>query len=120
MRVIVAGSRHCDDYAFVSNWLTVLLGHHGSLTIISGGANGVDEMGERWAKTKGLDLEIYRAEWDKHGKAAGPIRNRAMAENADMLIAFPASDSRGTKNMIATAKKHRILTVTIERGQPHD
>ena len=40
-----------------------------------------------------------------HDKAAGPIRNRQMAEYADYLIAFWDGESRGTRNMIETMKK---------------
>jgi len=42
-------------------------------------------------------------EWDKYGKSARPIRNRKMAEIADLVIVFWDLESRGTKSMIKEA-----------------
>ena len=36
--------------------------------------------------------------------AAGPIRNKEMAQNGDFLVAFWDGKSKGTKNMIKTMK----------------
>ena len=60
-------------------------------------------MGERFAGEYGLKLKVFPADWNKHGRAAGPIRNRDMAEYADCLVAFEGG--RGTQNMIKTAKE---------------
>ena len=62
-------------------------------------------MGDQYAKEKGLLLEVYPAEWKKYGKAAGPIRNKQMVEKADIVIAFVCERAKGTKNLIAQAKK---------------
>lgn len=42
--------------------------------------------------------KIFVADWSKHGKAAGPIRNHEMIdwERTDKLIAFPMPASKGT------------------------
>jgi hypothetical protein len=77
--------------------------------VISGGAAGVDQLGERWAEEHGVPCEIYGADWDAYGKAAGPLRNRKMAAHADALIAIMLSGgSPGTKNMIETASKAKL------------
>lgn len=108
MRVIIAGSRdlHCYDV------LLEMIEECGwNITeIISGGAKGVDALGERYATEMNIPLKIYPANWEKHGRAAGPIRNRKMAENADALIAIARRTkdgymTRGTANMIETASK---------------
>jgi hypothetical protein len=78
-------------------------------TVVSGGAKGVDALGERYAVEMNLPLHIYEADWEQHGRAAGPIRNRKMAENADALIAIWDGKSKGTKNMIETAEKKGLL-----------
>ena len=62
----------------------------------------------------GLACDIHPADWDKHGKAAGPIRNAEMAEVADALIAFWDGQSRETKSMIDLARK-KGLQVAIVR-----
>jgi hypothetical protein len=55
------------------------------------------------------DLKRFPADWDTHGRAAGVIRNKQMAEYGDMLIAFWDGESKGTKNMIDTSKKLGLL-----------
>jgi hypothetical protein len=106
-RVIIAGGRDYHNYDALLEAVT-----ESGFTIdvvVSGGANGVDAMGERWAEENGVNLTIFRADWQTHGRAAGPIRNRKMAENADALIALWDGKSRGTKNMIETATKHGLM-----------
>ena len=84
--------------------------------IVSGGAPGADSLGERYAKERGLAVERYPADWSKHGKAAGPIRNEQMASVADALIAFPleGAANRGTYNMVRLAKERDLQVRVIE------
>ena len=103
MRTIVAGSRNISDIrqlhaALVEcGWVPT--------AIISGGARGADRLGEIWAGQMGLPLEVYHADWDKHGKSAGHRRNAEMAEVADALIALWDGQSRGTAGMIDLARR---------------
>jgi len=48
---------------------------------MQGGAKGTDALAKDWAMTK-ADLKCfeYRADWKRHGNAAGPIRNQRMLE----------------------------------------
>lgn len=107
MKVIIAGSRDYHNYETVcqaianSNFIIDV--------ILSGGASGVDELGAKYALENDIPLETYPAEWHVHGKAAGPIRNRKMAENADALIAIWDGQSKGTKNMIETAMHYNLV-----------
>ena len=112
MRVIIAGGRDVTDYSYVLD--AVNESKFDITTVVSGGASGVDSLGERYAKENKIKLEIFPADWNKHGKAAGPIRNREMANTADALIAIWDGISRGTKNMIETAQNKK-LTVYIKR-----
>jgi len=73
--------------------------------VVSGRATGVDRVGEIWASHRGIPIKFFPAEWSKHGKAAGPIRNRQMGEYANNLLAFWDKISTGTKNMIETMKE---------------
>ena len=107
MRVIIAGGRECNDYELLLE--AVQEAQFPIATVVSGGAKGADAMGEQYASEMNLKLNIYEADWEKHGRAAGPIRNRKMAENADALIALWDGKSRGTKNMIETATKKGLL-----------
>ena len=122
-RIIIAGSRMFNDYRKMSESLDDL-GLHiintiDPIEIISGHAPGADALGERFAKAYGYPLTIFPAEWNKYGKAAGPIRNEKMAKYAaeadrGILVAFPIEESRGTMNMIKLAKQYG-LEVNIVR-----
>lgn len=100
MRVIVCGGRLYDDYEMVLNVLA-FIGHNP--TIVHGAATGADTCAERAAEYLGLKTEVYPADWELHGKAAGPIRNREMLKaGADLIIAFPGG--RGTAHMMNIAR----------------
>lgn len=71
---------------------------------MSGHARGADQMGETYAQSKGYDVKIMPADWNRYGKSAGPIRNRAMADVSDVLVAFWDGKSRGTMHMISLAR----------------
>lgn len=115
MKIIVAGSREFEDYEMLKNKLDKLLINQKEIQIVSGGCRGADELGERYAKEKGYSIKVFKADWNKYGKKAGPLRNRQMAEYADGLVAFYKEGSRGTKNMIeeATEKKLKIRIIKI-------
>ena len=116
-RVIVAGSRNFDDYFLLREKCDALLARKTdkNIIIVSGTARGADRLGERYAHERGYQIEQYPADWNNNGKAAGPIRNAKMADNADALIAFWDGESRGTANMIETARKKglsvRVITI---------
>ena len=103
-KVVVAGGRNFDNYELLKNKLDVLLSKKKEegeeIVIISGGARGADSLGEKYAREKGLKLDVFKANWDKFGKRAGIIRNREMGENCDGVVVFWDGVSRGSKNMI--------------------
>ena len=107
MRVIIAGGREIHDYSKLLEAIDEC--QFPIATVVSGGARGADALGERYAEEMNLKLNLFYPNWDLHGKSAGHIRNRKMAENADALIALWDGESRGTKNMIETAHKLGLL-----------
>ena len=100
VKVIIAGGRHLTNRALVE----AAVAASGFLITeeVCGGADGIDEIGRQIAVEKGVPVKMFPADWNKHGRAAGPIRNGQMAEYADALIAIPDSirGSPGTHNMI--------------------
>lgn len=109
MRTIIAGSRRITDLAVVE--AAVRASGFEPSVVISGCAPGVDRLGERWARERGIRVDPYPAAWKLHGKRAGPIRNEVMALAAGpggALIAIPDEESIGTLDMIARAKKHGL------------
>ena len=119
-RIIVAGGRDFTDYALLSETLDVILNRYTlrEVQIVSGCCRGADALGERYAREHGIPVVRFPADWQAYGKAAGPIRNRKMAEYAaegdGMLVAFWDGKSRGTASMIRLAEKYglRIKTIT--------
>lgn len=58
------------------------------MTVVHGGAKGVDSMVRTWAIRNKVKQKVYEAEWHKHGNKAGPYRNSVMANFAgDYLFA---------------------------------
>jgi hypothetical protein len=102
MRVIIAGSRDITDEKAVIDfvWEVPLE----ATEIVSGCAKGVDSIGEMIADAIGVPVKKFPADWKTHGKAAGPIRNKQMAEYADAAIVIH-NGSRGSINMIDNMKK---------------
>ena len=111
--VVIGGYRNFEKYEIFKSFVDSCLAEldFKEMTILSGHCKGVDLMGERYAKEKDLALELYPAEWKKYGKAAGPIRNKQMVEKADIVIAFVCERAKGTKNLIAQAKKHDKILI---------
>ncbi len=74
------------------------------IEIVQGGARGADYIAKEWAKRHGIPGETFKAEWNKYGRAAGPIRNSAMLKTSpDLVIAFPGG--RGTNDTVTKAQK---------------
>lgn len=109
-RIIIAGSRDVEDVQIVVSALIdsgfIQIGERKSeIEIVSGGARGVDSVGEYIAKVNGFNVRVFPADWKTHGKAAGPIRNEQMGDYADFLVAVRKDNSRGTTHMINYMKK---------------
>lgn len=105
-KLIVAGSRDFEDYSVVKEAIRLFLRDNpidGPVQIVSGGAQGVDRLGERYARDERLNLRVIPAQWKLYGRSAGPLRNKAMADYADGLVAVWDGVSKGTDNMINTA-----------------
>ncbi len=105
-RVVVGGSRTFQDYSFLSHALDRCLSRimkEYQIIILSGHCRGTDALAERYAKERGLSLEIYPADWSL-GRKAGPLRNQKMIDLADYVVAFPGGGP-GTKSLIRLAEK---------------
>lgn len=110
MRVLVCGGRDFEDRSLMARTLRRFkpkvptdddLAEH---VIITGGAPGADTLAAEFAEVFGIRLRIFPADWKKHGRAAGPIRNQQMLDEGrpDLVIAFPGG--RGTADMVRRAR----------------
>ena len=101
----VVGSR-CrtgeHDYQLIVNYLRSVW--RDGDTLVSGGCpTGADAFAERIAAKYELPITVYRADWKEYGKMAGPIRNKEIAWNCDVLVALLHPWSHGTKHCVEQA-----------------
>ena len=106
MKIAIVGSRDYDQ----PGWILQLLERLGrnpntsEITIVSGGARGVDKIAERGALEYGFRVISHPAEWAKYGRRAGFRRNHLIVSDADIVVAFWDGFSRGTMHSIDIAK----------------
>ena len=114
MKVIIAGGRDFNDFpALVSAVRQRVQDVTTPIEVVCGGAAGADALGKLMAEKEGWEVAMFPADWSKHGRAAGPIRNKEMAEYADCLIAFWDGESRGTKSMIDLATREGLDVIAV-------
>ena len=123
-KIIIAGGRDFDDYDMLKSEMNTYLfqdrklspllgGWPDEIEVVSGCAKGADALGERYALRNGYLVTYFPANWDQHGRAAGPIRNREMAEYAGTCVVFWDGKSHGSKNMIDTARELGLDTHVV-------
>lgn len=108
MKVIIAGGRDFAEYDLLKYTCDYMLSKINHIEIVSGCSRGADLLGEKYAQEREIPVKKFPADWEKFGKGAGYKRNSEMATYADCLIAFWDGESRGTRHMINTAKKHGL------------
>jgi hypothetical protein len=110
MKVLVCGDRNWEDYEAIARELCPVR----PSVVIHGAARGADSIAGEIAEEMGVRVEDYLAEWDKFGRAAGPIRNQQMLDEGkpDLVLAFhpDISKSKGTADMVRRAQKAGVPT----------
>jgi hypothetical protein len=108
-RALVCGGRDYND----ADRVWQVLARVSPTVVIEGCAAGADRLAEGWAKLAGVTLIHFPADWRKHGKAAGPIRNKQMlGAFPDVVVAFPGG--RGTENMVAQAIAAGVQVIKVD------
>lgn len=105
-RVLITGSREWTDRKKIEADILALHDLHGdSLVIVHGDCpTGADKMAKEFCLIMDIEQEPHPADWDTYGHAAGPIRNAKMvALGADVCVAYPLGNSRGTRGCMALA-----------------
>lgn len=105
MRLLVCGGRDFCDAVLVFAALDCVHEKRSVSLLIHGAAKGADSLADQWANERGIQVLRFPADWNKEGRAAGPIRNQKMLQvgKPDGVVAFPGG--RGTADMIAQATK---------------
>jgi hypothetical protein len=104
MKVLVCGGRNFRSPAQVFRALDRLHQEKSITELMQGGATGADQFAMEWAATKPeIKRYVCYADWETHGRAAGPIRNEKMLIwKPDLVLAFPGGD--GTADMVRRAE----------------
>jgi len=133
--VLVCGDRAWNDRFIIAvilnGFLGIAIGEFDDLVVIDGAAKGADTMAGEWyggsednvhAIHESVTHVRFPAEWDKHGKAAGPIRNTQMLRDGqpDIVVAFnnDLENSKGTKDMVRQAMRAGIPVYNVRRMNP--
>lgn len=118
MRVLVTGGRDYDDLASVCRALDELRDAHGRLTVIQGGATGADYIARYWCeKQNSVHMINEPADWKRHGRAAGPMRNQRMLDEhkPDLVLAFDGGP--GTADMVRRAEAAGVPVRRVPRSR---
>jgi len=106
MRVLVTGDRGWTAADIILRAIEML---PRDTVVVHGAADGADLLAATIAHARKLSTWAFPADWDQHGRAAGPIRNQRMLDEAkpDFVIAFHnfLPGSKGTRDMVRRAAK---------------
>lgn len=105
-RIVVSGARDWTSRSRVESSLKRF--NSKSCTLIHGDCKGLDKMAGEVAKELGFEVIAFPAQWDKYGRAAGPIRNIEMLkQKPNVIIIFHDNldKSRGTLSFVKSAIK---------------
>jgi len=108
MNLAIIGSRDFNDYSLLKRKVDEIIHEKNFIVkkIISGGARGADTLAERYARENSIPIEIIKPDWSKLGKKAGILRNTAIIEKSDIVIAFHDGQSPGTADSIKKSIKN--------------
>lgn len=109
-KVLACGDR---NWVAASVTLEALLDYGEGDVLVHGDCRGADRLAAEAARGLGMTIKPYPADWDAHGRKAGPIRNRQMLKDnpdIDLVLAFhdDLNRSRGTADMVRAARKAGI------------
>jgi hypothetical protein len=120
MNLAIVGSRNFNDWELCKKTVLDALKEwnidvNDINNIVSGGARGADTLAERFAEEYGISMIVFKPDWNKHGRAAGILRNSDIIAKSTHVVAFPSKRGRGTQDSIRKAegsnKKLKIVWI---------
>lgn len=112
MKFLICGGRDFEDRPFFDRVMHNVTNYWGMpKLVIHGMARGADTLADRWALDNGILVRGFPADWNRHGRAAGAIRNQQMLDEGrpDLVIAFPGGP--GTADMVRRAQMVGVQVV---------
>ena len=108
MKLLVAGSRSIKEFD-LSPYIPDDVDE-----IISGGANGIDAIAEKYADDHRISKHIIRPKYHLYKKAAPIKRNREMVDIADEVLVIWDGSSKGALSTIKYAQSINKLMKVVE------
>lgn len=107
MKIAIVGGRDFNNYDLLKNELGNYIEENKiSLnSIVSGGAKGADTLAEKFADEMGVEIIVFKPNFEKFGRCAALARNTQIVENSDTVFAFWDGKSKGTHDSIKKAEK---------------
>lgn len=121
MKILICGSRDWDELHMIHIVLAGCKQYHTEedpLILVHGAAPGADSIAAKQAELLGIDTLPFPADWDTHGKAAGPIRNQQMLDENEILVTYAfrmSGKSNGTDDMVKRSRAVGIPTYVITK-----
>lgn len=115
LRILITGSRDWVDADLIHEAIEQYTKTGRPVVVVHGGARGADRLAGAVADSLGLDVEVHPADWRRHGRSAGYIRNAEMVSaGADVCLAFIRAGSSGATHCAASAERAGIQTIRYE------
>lgn len=115
MKILVCGDRNWTNCEVIHTTLKQFQPY--ASLIVHGAARGADTLAGGVAESLNIPVQSFPANWDKHGSAAGPIRNIDMfvKTQPDVVIAFHDDlySSKGTKHMVDYARSKGVKVFLV-------
>lgn len=127
MKVAICGSRSIDNYALVESVIDEALREllpkfvgKGGVVLLSGGAKGVDQHAQTYAKTKNLPFVLFKPyhmldSTEEYKPKYFFVRNKQLVDNADAVVVIWDGKSNGTQHAKRYAESRRkpVFLVTF-------
>lgn len=110
-KVAIVGSREWTDFKMIRDYVYTL---DEDDIVVSGGARGVDQFVEFYARERGMTVLVFRPDWAQHDRQAGLLRNHDIVNECDRLVAFWDGVSTGTQHSIRLAEKAGKPTLVFQ------
>ena len=115
LRILITGSRNWPDDETIDD---AIAAYADDTTFIMGDASGADTLARKAAIRMGFAVEMFKANWKRYGRRAGPDRNQRMVNSGvDKCLAFPEAGSKGTWDCVRRAADAGI-PIEYPAGRP--
>jgi hypothetical protein len=127
--LLICGSRHVRSVQDVGYAIARALRAENlrARRVITGDALGVDQIAATIARSQGIPVVTFSADWVGNGRAAGPIRNGEMVQellrSPGMKVAIALRvegvEARGTDDTVSKCRAHnelKIFEITLDRS----